>query len=856
MTLLVPSPRRAATPPALRRRFLSTRGLVADDFQARAFDAVDAGSSVLVAAPTGSGKTLVADYAIERALALGRTAVYTTPIKALSNQKLRDLVALHGRQNVGLITGDRSVRPASPVVVMTTEVLRSLLHDESRLLADLGVVVLDEIHYLGDPERGPVWEEVVLTAPAAVQLVGLSATIPDAERVATWMARAHGPTELVVEQVRPVELRHLYALGSPRGEDPFLLPMLLDGAPNPRMDALGPRRRREGVLRNRQVADIVTPTREEMLRVLRDGMLPAIWFVLSRSGCDRAVEEVATLDLQLTGLDEAMALRRLAEEACRPLRLDDRRAVGHEAWLHALERGVAAHHGGMLPVHREVVEAGLRAGLVKVVFATETLAVGVNLPARTVVVDRLTRGGGPDADLLASSTVAQLVGRAGRRGLDRSGAAVIPYTPALSGSHVVTIVGGARDPLRSSFVPTPVLVLGLLERRPAEAIRSFLRRSYAEHERAAALVPLRLEVEARRRDLAHLADLAPQAGADAAPAVAAMTPTSAGRDDVAAALEALVPGSVFVDPGRPADGCRLVVARPRRRRGEVAVDVVSGDARRSVVTARTLRQPPFVVATLDLPDGDGGRGGARAAAALLAALPPTPVVEETRASARTARDLAADHRRRERLAAHVERLEAEIRALEDESDHQLDATVQLLRERGHLDGWAATASGRRLRRLYHRSGPLVAEAIGAGLLDDLDPPGLVAVSSFFTAAAAGRGRGLPTAALAERWRAVVALAEDLAADELRLVGSRTPAPSLGAATALWQWSRSGSLARTLDGYDGGAGDLVREARQVVELLGQIERVIEGDLLDACAAGRASLLTGVVVAGIDHEPWDE
>lgn len=845
---------------AARHLFLSTRALTPDRFQIEAFDALDAGRSVLVAAPTGSGKTLVADYAVDRAITAGRVAVYTTPIKALSNQKLRDLCAQHATANVGLITGDRTIRPHAPVVVMTTEVLRSLLSDRAPLLDELGVVVLDEIHYLGDPERGPVWEEVVMTVASDVQLVGLSATVPDAASVADWMRGAHGPTDLVIETVRPVELRHLYALTSSDVAAPVLLPILINGQANPAIESRLDRRRRGGVLRSRDATPLVTPARDDLLGVLSDGMLPAIWFILSRAGCDRAVAEIVESGLRLTDRVEALAIRNLAEHACMPLGRDERRAVKHEAWLHALEAGFAAHHGGQLPVHREVVEAALSAGLVKVVFATETLAVGVNLPARTVVVDRLTRGAGADAEMLRSSTVAQLVGRAGRRGLDPVGNAIIPWSKHVRFSHVVALTGGSRDALHSSFVPTPVLVLGMLERGGIADVRQSVRQSYAEHQRRAAMVPLEEERRLRAAELVEVeALLSAAAPVLRAPAVAAVGDV----DPIGVALAAMAVGDVFVDPGRARDGRRAVVAVPRMRRGQVALDVVGGDARRSVVTRRELRQPPVIVGRLDLAHIDLGRGAARSIAASLAELrSERPDVVE-RAAERLAddeahaRDVAAAERRAARLRAELVRLDHELVALADEADHQLDGTLALLRRRGHLNGDQSTASGRALRRLYHRSGSLVVELLRNGVLDGLDVASLVAVVSFCTAApGAEAAQGLATAELAERWRTVVELAEGLHRDEDECTGVRTPDPSMAAATALWRWATTGSLSATLDGYADGPGDLVREARQVVELLGQIERVASPALLDACRAARATLLTGVVIAGIDDEPWDD
>ncbi|MGH9002478.1 MAG: DEAD/DEAH box helicase, partial [Acidimicrobiia bacterium] len=232
------SPLRLAGGDERRRAFESARGFPLDPFQHEALDALDAGRSVLVAAPTGSGKTVVAEYAIERALEEGKKAFYTTPLKALSNQKYGDLVRAHGPDRVGLLTGDNSINGEGPVVVMTTEVLRNMIYGASPTLDGLRYVVLDEVHYLQNPYRGAVWEEVIIHLDPTVDLVCLSATVSNAEEVAEWLETVRGPTTLVLEEQRPVELRNLYLVGDRQSERPHLLPTLIDGRSNPEAERL------------------------------------------------------------------------------------------------------------------------------------------------------------------------------------------------------------------------------------------------------------------------------------------------------------------------------------------------------------------------------------------------------------------------------------------------------------------------------------------------------------------------------------------------------------------------------------------------------------------------------------------
>ena len=359
-----------------------------DAFQRRAVAAIDAGDSVLVAAPTGAGKTVVAEHAVAAALAQGAKAFYTTPIKALSNQKFADLARRHGPDKVGLLTGDNSINGDAPVVVMTTEVLRNMIYARSSALDGLRFVVLDEVHYLQDTYRGPVWEEVIIHLPPQVRLVCLSATVSNADEVAEWLRTVRGPTQLVLEEERPVELRHLYLVGDRDSEREHLVPTLVDGRPNPEASRFdnepdrggagargrGPRR---GQRRNRR--RMFTPRRTDVIDLLGEReMLPALYFIFSRAACDDAVRACLDAGLRLTTPDERTRIREIVEERTGSLTDDDLDVLGYDRWSAALEAGLAAHHAGMVPPFKETVEACFAEGLVKVVFATETLALGVN----------------------------------------------------------------------------------------------------------------------------------------------------------------------------------------------------------------------------------------------------------------------------------------------------------------------------------------------------------------------------------------------------------------------------------------------------------------------------------------------
>ncbi len=480
-----------AGPGELRASFTKRLGFRLDPFQERAIEALEAGLSVLVSAPTGSGKTVVADYAIARATESGKRAFYTTPLKALSNQKLGELALTYGDENVGLLTGDISHLPDAPVVVMTTEVLRNMLFSAPQGLGDLGLVVLDEVHFLQDPYRGSVWEEVLIVCPRDVVFVCLSATVSNASELGAWMREVRGPTEVVVESKRPVELRNHLAVSERGSRQVHLVPLLWKGQLH--RDALALDRRfnqkrggsgyRHG--RNRDVSarnsGLATPRRTELVDSLAErAMLPAIVFIFSRAACDDAVAQCLRDGLRLTEPAERVEIRRLCEEHTDQISDEELRALDYGPWSAALEAGVAAHHAGMVPAFREAVEECFASGLLRLVYATETLALGINMPARTVVIERLTKVREHGRSALTSGEYAQLTGRAGRRGLDELGHAVVVWSPRVLAGELARLATSPAPELRSSFRPTYNLAVNLVRRFPKKSAKEVLDKSFAQ----------------------------------------------------------------------------------------------------------------------------------------------------------------------------------------------------------------------------------------------------------------------------------------------------------------------------------------------------------------------------------------
>ncbi|MEL7356504.1 MAG: DEAD/DEAH box helicase [Cyanobacteria bacterium J06560_6] len=468
-----------------------------DDFQLDAIAALNKGESVIVCAPTGSGKTLVGEYAIHRALEMGRRVFYTTPLKALSNQKLRDFKRTFGDENVGLLTGDSSVNRDAPVVVMTTEIFRNMLYgttigDVGTSLRDVQAVVLDECHYMNDRQRGTVWEESVIYCPPEIQLVGLSATVANGGQLTDWISEVHGPTQLIFSDYRPVPLSFHFAVE----KGIFSLLNEKKTSIHPRLkNYRKPPRRQRG--QKRKPAGATIPSVVSQLQA--KDMLPAIYFIFSRKGCDKSVQEVANMSLVTRA--EAELLKRRIDAFV------DRNPEAIRAnQLEPLYNGIAAHHAGILPAWKSLVEELFQAGLIKVVFATETLAAGINMPARTTVIKSLSKRTDDGHRLLHASEFLQMSGRAGRRGMDTEGHVVTvesPFEGAKEASHLAL---APPDPLVSQFTPSYGMVLNLLQIHTVEEAQELIERSFGQYLATLHLAPQRKAIEALERDISILRD--------------------------------------------------------------------------------------------------------------------------------------------------------------------------------------------------------------------------------------------------------------------------------------------------------------------------------------------------------------
>jgi ATP-dependent RNA helicase HelY len=505
------------TPPAPRKgddpHFADFRALYDfdfDGFQVEACEALSAGQGVLVAAPTGSGKTVIGEYAVHLALAQGRKCFYTTPIKALSNQKYADLVRRYDSRTVGLLTGDNSINGDAPVVVMTTEVLRNMLYTGSLALSGLGYVVLDEVHYLADRSRGAVWEEVIIHLPESVRVVALSATVSNAEEFGEWLDQVRGGTAVIVDEHRPVPLWQ-HVLAGHRLYDLFtddehtrVNPELLRLAQRDTwIERKAPGRPARGGRRPRRFAPAYRP--DVISRLDNGGLLPAITFIFSRAGCDAAVEQCLATGLRLTTPEEAEAIQEIAERRTADIPPEDLTVLGYGEWLDGLRRGIAAHHAGMLPAFKEVVEELFAVGLVRAVFATETLALGINMPARTVVIEKLDKWNGETHANLTAGEYTQLTGRAGRRGIDVEGHAVVLWQPGMDPGVVAGLASTRTYPLNSSFRPSYNMAVNLTGWAGRARASRLLESSFAQFQADRGVIGLTRQIRRNRQAMADLA---------------------------------------------------------------------------------------------------------------------------------------------------------------------------------------------------------------------------------------------------------------------------------------------------------------------------------------------------------------
>lgn len=792
---------------SIAAKFADTLPFELDRFQTDANEALEQGSNVLVAAPTGAGKTVVADFAVYLAQQQNAKAFYTTPIKALSNQKYHDLVALYGPDKVGLLTGDTSINSEADIVVMTTEVLRNMLYEHSTTLQALRYVVLDEVHYLADRFRGPVWEEVIIHLPQSVRIVGLSATVSNVEDFADWIASVRGETKLVVSEHRPVPLEQ-YVLVQ---RDPRTEPELFDlyrhddnGRPTTKLNArltnrldeyMRREQRRRGAerpdrrkgrgrhgrpeSRSARQVERYQPKRWAVVDELNFlGMLPAIYFIFSRNGCDEAVDQCLDAGLRLTSDDEALRIRSIVDEMIEgQLTHDDLKTLHFARFRHALEEGFAAHHAGMVALFKQIVERLFEEGLIKVVFATETLALGINMPARSVVIEKLEKYDGTGIVGLTPGEYTQLTGRAGRRGIDTIGNAVVVDHRGFTPETAVALSSKRVYPLHSSFKPTFNMAVNLLNTSDYETARITLDHSFAQWEANESAWQIEARIDALTAALAGYAE--------------AMT----------------------CEYGDFTDLLRIRMQLnelQKNERRKLKHEVFATNADKS----RAFRRLDARIAKLKELEHDH----------------PCKQCPDFQDHMKWGHRWMRETRELERLRQRYDSRTGSVA-------RQFDRICEILDRLGYLertdhDGvrdYTLTEQGQLLRRLYSERDLVLAQAITEGVLDDLSAPQIAALlSSLLYEARRGEGGeprrypGGPHGLVAQRARElkyldeqVLVLCEDAGMD------SYLQPLDFGIVDIIYDWACGDNLAQVLEHTELTGGDFVRNAKRLADVLQQI-----------------------------------
>jgi ATP-dependent RNA helicase HelY len=885
-----------------------------DDFQVAACKELEAGKGVLVAAPTGSGKTIVGEFAVHLALAQGRKCFYTTPIKALSNQKFADLTKRYGADQVGLLTGDNTINGEAPIVVMTTEVLRNMLYSGSSTLNGLGFVVMDEVHYLADRFRGAVWEEVIIHLPESVALVSLSATVSNAEEFGEWLETVRGETATIVEERRPVPLyqhvmvgRKIYDLfkddASANAQvNPDLMRVARDDWRSTRTRDHRSKRNappgRGGARGQGSPQRQFVPSRYDVVdRLDSQGLLPAIIFVFSRVGCDAAVTQCLNANLKLTSPEEREEIRRFVESRCRHIPDEDLHVLGYHDFLDGLTRGVAAHHAGMLPTFKECVEELFTNGLCRVVFATETLALGINMPARSVVIEKLSKWNGETHADITPGEYTQLTGRAGRRGIDVEGHGVVLWQQGFDPKAVAGLASTRTYPLKSSFRPSYNMAVNLVHQVGRATARELLESSFAQFQADKAVVGLARQLRKAETALegyaeaatCHLGDFMEysrlRSRLSDAEAAAARNKRSDNRDQVVASLEALRPGDVIEVPAGKFAGMAVVIDPGMRSdRDGPRPYVLTADRNARRLSMVDFPVPVEAFTRMRIPKTFNGRNpqSRRDLASTLRvrtqgftppprrttggrANPGRPVADGEKEIGRLRAELRAhpchgcsDREDHARWAERYHKLDRDTRTLQRRIEQrtntiarQFDRVCEVLTALGYLEEDAVTETGARLMRIYTDMDLVAAESLRHGLWEGLSPSELAAALSALVFEArrpddavaprlpGGRLKGV-LAEMVSLWADLDALEREHKLDFLR-------EPDLGFAWAAYRWAEGANLDEVLSETDLAAGDFVRWVKQLLDLTDQVaDAAGDGAALRRTArAASAALRRGVV-----------
>ena len=841
-----------------------------DDFQIEACKHLEAGSGVLVAAPTGAGKTIVGDFATFLSQRQGARIFYTTPIKALSNQKFGEFVDKYGEEKVGLLTGDISINGDGEIVVMTTEVLRNMIYANSRNLQNLAFVVLDEVHYLGDKFRGAVWEEILIHLPQEIAVVSLSATVSNVEEFGEWLSTVRGSIQVIVSEVRPVPL-HLHVM---QGNE--LYPLLKDEKQvNGELVKISQSYNQN--YRDRKFRNTFKVLHKDLIieRLAQENLLPAIFFIFSRAACDNAVKSCSHLNL--TNEREKAAIRERIEEVAQVIAPEDYGPLNFLAWAKALEQGVAAHHAGLIPPLKEVIEELFQRGFIKVVFATETLALGVNMPAKSVVIDRLTKWNGQGHVEISPGEFTQLTGRAGRRGIDVEGHAVVVWSPEVDIPSLAGLATARTFPLKSSFNPTYNMAVNLLASTTSAISRELLGSSFAQYQADHSVHGLERQVARNKEFLrtlksevdCHLGNFQEYARIRNDIKKLERAGSTLKKRDLPEVIETLAQ----VSRGD-------VLSIGNRRRGDIALVIERGhdlarplvmylDRKVSRISPVDCQNGVENLGRIKVPGGTGHKNSRdktlwidaykKSGLKSLNKNRDNPEFEaelnELRNSMRAhpCHD-CPDREEHARIGERIGRIERELEDLQMKIEGRtnviprtFDRLCAVLRELGYLDGDKVTNTGQMLSKIYSDADLVLAEAIRRAIFNALEPIELVAVLSLFVYESRSDE---PHRHLAKNSKVVSSMhALEKLWFEVKSLEQRNSLQTMreldgGMAAAIYKWASGGDLVETLILAELPAGDFVRIVKQLIDLLTQISEA-SGELSSRAREGITLLRRGVI-----------
>lgn len=825
------------------QKFAANLSFSPDDFQVEACHALEEGFGVLVAAPTGAGKTVIGEFATYLAYQHGKKVFYTTPIKALSNQKYAEFVERYGADHVGLLTGDISLNGEAPIVVMTTEVLRNMIYARSTTLENLGFVVLDEVHFLGDKFRGAVWEEILIHLPQEIPVISLSATVSNVEEFGEWLTTVRGEIRIILSETRPVPL-HQYVL---QGNDFFPL-LSEERAPNKDLVRIAQNYQRVYRTRDMRGEYRQLPRSEVIDKLAERNMLPAIFFIFSRAACDAAVKSCSKLDL--TTAVEKSLIRLRIEALANVIAPEDLNALNFGEWSKALERGIASHHAGLIPPFKELTEELFQAGFIRVVFATETLALGINMPAKTVVLEKLTKWNGEGHVEISPGEFTQLTGRAGRRGIDIEGNAVIIWSPEVDILSLAGLATTRTYPLRSSFYPTYNMAVNLLSKSDKSTARELLASSFAQFQADRSVVGIARQIaknenairEINKEIDCHLGDFTSYAAIRRKIKEYEKSERNqkVSLPQVIEVLGAVNRGAVLAIGGGRRNGIALVIERGHDYARPL---VITLDKRVHRLNPNDCQYGVNVVGQLKIPGGLSHKNakdksnwielfrdsGIKRNAGVI---DEDVFLAEMKSKLRSHPCHACNEREEHaRISERSDRLEREILDLQKRVENRtqviprtFDQICSVLSELNYIKGEEIAVEGQMLSSIYSEFDLLVSESIRENIWKDLTPAELASVLSAIIFEARNdeeakmktpKGAILEAIKSMERiWFTIHSLERENRLDTMRQIDT-------GLTWATYRWASGASLGEVLANTDLTAGDFVRQMKQLLDLLTQI-----------------------------------